>query len=236
MLGVLLRSPKYTKICSMQHIFILTQLLYDKGSNIVTYLCSTVFTNDGVHLLDSICDFLWTLSIVSILNVLTYLGSCTQNNGEIVKSLFQSQEHIYIQIGKMGYNKMDDFKMAFTQQVFPWGAYFGCKSLKWLQGKLKNDEVTLKLYDSPHAFSKVMKKVFTNNGVYKNGEMLQLKNLEFGHTCSARGPGSLALAVANFCFNILPSTQEDIDAIMAQTNCVICCLSPSHASIHYMDK
>lgn len=63
-----------------------------------------------------------------------------------------------------------------------------------------------------------MTKVCTNNDVYNDGKILQLKYYLLGHACSARSPGSLTLADANFCLNITPVTQEDVDDIMAQIN------------------
>ncbi|OEU16774.1 hypothetical protein FRACYDRAFT_239363 [Fragilariopsis cylindrus CCMP1102] len=102
--------------------------------------------------------------------------------------------------------------------------------------KIKNDDLTLKSYDSALDFSKSMTRTFTNNDIYKDGKMLQLKNHQLGHARSARGPGDSTLNDTNFCLNITPPTQFDIDAIMKETNCLICRLPPSHADAHFMGK
>ena len=66
---------------------ILIDLLNKKDPNIVTSLCSNVATNVGVKLLESIRNFLLPLDNLQILNVLTDLGGCIQQNGETVKGL-----------------------------------------------------------------------------------------------------------------------------------------------------
>ena len=201
---------------------ILAQLLHDKDSNIVVSLWATVSMNDGVCLLDSIRDFLLPLGNIQILDVLTELGSCVQSNGETVESFYSRLENIFNRIAKMGYNNMESLKMAFHQRGFLRGAYSEHESLLYLQQKIKNDDLTLKSYVSSLEFLKSMTRTFTNNKVYKDGKMLQLKNHQLGHARSARGPGDSTLNDTNFCLNITPPTQLDINTIMKETNCLIC--------------
>ena len=69
-----------------------------------------------------------------------------------------------------------------------------------------------------------MTKNFTNNDVYKDGKMLELTNNQLCQGRAMRGPDTSSLS----------PTQEDIDAIMKQTKCKICCLAPSHPKAHFL--
>ena len=234
--GPIAEASEPYRIRSTTLSVILAQLLHDKDSNIVVSLRATVSMNDGVRLLDSIREFLLPLANIQILDVLTELGSCVQSNGETVESFCSRLENIFNRIAKMGYDNMDSLKMAFHQRGFLRGAYSEHESLLYLQQKIKNDDLTLKSYESALDFSKSMTRTFTNNDIYKDGKMLQLKNHQLGHARSARGPGDSTLNDTNFCLNITPPTQFDIDAIMKETNCLICRLPPSHADAHFMGK
>ena len=68
---------------------ILSKILIDplnkKDPNIVTSRHANVATNDGVKLMDSICDFILPLNNLQILHVLTDLGGYVQQHGETVK-------------------------------------------------------------------------------------------------------------------------------------------------------
>ena len=75
---------------------ILIDLLNKKNPNIVISLCANVATNDGVKLMDSICDFLPPLDNLQILDVLTNLGGCVQQNGETVEGYCARLEYIFI--------------------------------------------------------------------------------------------------------------------------------------------
>ena len=76
----------------------------------------------------------------------------------------------------MGYKDVNELHMAYTQRGFLRGAYGEHECLKYIQDKLKNDDLTLKSYDSSLEFSKQMTKQFTNNDVYNDGKMTSLKN------------------------------------------------------------
>ena len=82
---------------------ILIDLLNKKDPNIVTSLCATVTTNDSVMLLDSVQGFLLPLTDLQILDVLTNLRGCVQENGETIEGYCACFENIFIKIKKMGY-------------------------------------------------------------------------------------------------------------------------------------
>ena len=63
----------------------LIDLLNKKDPNIVISLRANVANNNGVKLMDSICDFLLPLDNLQILDVLTDLDGCVQQNEETVK-------------------------------------------------------------------------------------------------------------------------------------------------------
>ena len=94
--------------------------------------------------------------------------------------------------------------------------------------------LSIKSYKSSRKFSKSMTRTFTNNDVFKNGKMHLLKKYQLGHARLASGPQDYTLNDTNFCLNIPPPTKLDVDAIMNQTNCLICCIPLSHADSHYM--
>ena len=77
---------------------ILTELLHIKDSNIVVSLRATSSTNNGAVLLDAIRDFLLPLENLQILDVLTDLGTCVQNNGETVEGFSSRLKNIFNRI------------------------------------------------------------------------------------------------------------------------------------------
>ena len=97
---------------------ILINLFNKKDPNIIISLCANISTNDGVKLMDSICNFLLPLDNLQILDVLTDLGSCVQQNGETVEGYCARLENISIHIQKMGYKDVNELHMAYTQRDF----------------------------------------------------------------------------------------------------------------------
>ena len=91
------------------------------------------------------------------------------------------------------------------------------ESLQYIYKNLKNDDLTLKSYESSLEFSKQMTRQFTNNDVYKDRKMIFLKNHQFGR--SSCGPAGSSLNDMNFCLNTSKPTQDDFDALMKVTNC-----------------
>ena len=55
-------------------------------------------TNDGVKLIESICNFLFPLDNLQFLDVLTDLGGCFQQNEEAVEGFCDRLENIFIRI------------------------------------------------------------------------------------------------------------------------------------------
>ena len=111
-------------------------------------------TNDGVKLLESIRNFLLPLDNLQILDVVTDLGGCIQQNGETVEGFYARLENIFICIQKMGYKVVSELHVAYTQRGSLRGVYGEHKSVDYLHKKLKNDEFTLKSYGSSLEFSK----------------------------------------------------------------------------------
>ena len=112
---------------------ILIDLLNKKDSNIVISLCANVATNDGVKLMNLIRDFLLPLDNLQILDVLTNLSSCVQQNWETVEGYCDRLENIFICIQRMGYKDVNELHMAYTQQGFLCGAYGEHESLQYIQ-------------------------------------------------------------------------------------------------------
>ena len=158
---------------------ILIDLLNKKDPNIVTSICSNVATNDGVKLMESIRNFLLPLDNLQILDVLTNLDGCVQQNGEIAEGYCARLENIFIRIEKMGYTDVSTLHLVYTQRGFLRGAYGEHESLECIHKKMKNDDFTLKSYESSLEFSKQMTRQFTNNDVYKDGKIISLKNHQF---------------------------------------------------------
>ena len=172
-------------------------------------------------LLDSIQDFLLPLTNLQILDVLTNLGGCVQENGETIEGYRALLENIFIKIKKMGYKDV------------LYGAYSEHECLKYIQDKLKNYDFTLKDFHTFLEFSKQMTKQFTNNDVYKDKKMTSLKNRQFN--CSACGPTDSSLDDMNFCLNTTKSTLEDFDKIRKHTNCPFCRLPKTHQDNHFFE-
>ena len=88
--------------------------------------------------------------------------------------------------------------------------------LQYIHKKLKNDDLTLKSYESSLEFSKQMTKQFTNNNVYKDGNTISLKNHQFNR--SSPGPAGSSLNNINFCLNTSKPTQENFDQLINHCN------------------
>ena len=102
--------------------------------------------------------------------------------------------------------------LVYTQWGFLYSAYGEHESLQYIHKKLKNDDFTLKSYESSLEISKQMTRQFTNNDVYKDGKMFSLKNHQFNR--SSRGPAGSSLNNMNFCLNTSKFTQEDFDVLI----------------------
>ena len=122
-------------------------------------------------------DFPLPLDYLQILNVLTNLGSCDQKNGETIKGYCARLENIFIQIQKMGYKDVSELHKAYTQRGVLRYAYNEHECLKYIQDKSKNDDLTLKNFDSSLEFSKQMTKQFTNNNINKDEKMTSLRTI-----------------------------------------------------------
>ena len=226
-------SISYQVQSSHLSMILLEKLENAKLHDVIEALRSTINTSDGVLLLDSIRENLLPFCTLQILNVIAELGCCVQKNGETVDGFGSRLENLFNRISKLGYTCIDDLKIAFTQRGFLHGAYSGHQALKYLTDKLNNDDVQLTKWKTPIDFRKEMTRVYTNNNVYKDGKMTKLNNNQLGLARNAR----LSNANENeFCLNVTPRTQEDADAIMSQTNCLLCQYPPSHAKAHYMPK
>ena len=134
----------------------------------------------------------------------------------------------------MGYKDVNKLHMAYSQLGFLHGAYGEYDSLKYIQDTLKNNDLTVKSYDSSLKFLEQMTKQFTNNGVYKDGKIISLKNHQFNQ--SFRGSTDSSLNDMNFYLNITKPTQEDYDEIMKYTNYPFCCLPKTHQDSHFLIK
>ena len=134
----------------------------------------------------------------------------------------------------MGYKDVNELYLVYTHRGFFRGAYGEHESLQYIHKKLKNDDHTLKSYESSLEFSKQMTKQFTNNDVYKDGKMISLKNHQFSR--SSRGPAGSFLSNMNFCLNTSKPTQEDFDALMQVTNCPSYKLPKIHPDNHFLSK
>ena len=134
----------------------------------------------------------------------------------------------------MGYTDISELYLAYTQRGSLCGAYGKHESLQYIHKKLKNDGLTLKSYESSLGFSKQMTGQFTNNDVYKDGEMIFNKNHQF--SCSSCGPAGSSLNDMNFCLNTSKPTQEDFDSLIKVTNCPFCKLPKTHPDNRFMKK
>ena len=112
--------------------------------------------------MDSIYEHLLPLATTRILEVLTENGHYMQKNRESVDHFASCIENLFLQVEKLGYKSVKDFKLPFCQRGILQGAYHKHNSLLWFTKKLQNTEIDLKSWDSPHAFHKHASQVFTN--------------------------------------------------------------------------
>ena len=118
-------------------------------------------------------------------------------------------------------------------EIFLRSAYGEHESLQYIHKKLKNNDLTLKSYESSLEFSKQMTRQFTNNDVYKDVKIMSLKNHQFNR--SSRGSSGSSLNDNNFiCLNTTPPTQEDYDELMKITNFPKCKLPKTHRNSHLL--
>ena len=95
---------------------IMHQLLTDaKLTDRVKSLKTTIETNDGVLLMESIFEHLLLLATTRVLDVLTKIGHCMQKNGESVDHFTSRMENLFLQIEKLGYKSVEALKLAYCQ-------------------------------------------------------------------------------------------------------------------------
>ena len=178
---VLADASKHYRARSTKLGMIMRQLLTDaKLTDSIKSLKATIETNDGVLLIENIFEHLLPLATTRVLDVLTEIGHCMQKNGESVDHFASQMENLFLQIKKLGYKSVKDLKLAYCQRRILQGAYHKHKSLYFFTKKLQNAELDLKSWDSPHAFHKYVSQIFTNQKVYKDGEMNTLSAHQVG--------------------------------------------------------
>ena len=94
--------------------------------------------------MNSIYEKLLSLATTRILEVLTKISLCMQKNRESENHFASCMENLFLQVDKLGYKSVEDFKLDFCQLGIFQGAYHKHKSLFWFTEKLQNAEMDLK--------------------------------------------------------------------------------------------
>ena len=129
------------RIRSMKLYLIMTKLLQAaKCQGILNHLDSRVTSNDGVSLLLSSKEAILPRTSLQILDVLSDLCTCHQENGETVEAFRTRVEHLFTRLKSLDCTTIKQLQMATLQRNFLYGAYSGHKSLNWIQQKLKNNK------------------------------------------------------------------------------------------------
>ena len=103
----------------------------------------------------------------------------------------------------------------------------------WIKEKLQNAKTDLKVWNTPHNFYKQMSLVFTNQKIHKDGKMTALSPHKVG---AARYASGNLGGTFNGAVSVYYLAQEDKDAVMETTDCLLCCLSMSHVKSHNLAK
>ena len=172
---VLSEASEAYKIHLMKLYLITTKLLQVADcQGILDQLESQVTSNDGVLLKYAAKEAILPQTTLKILDVLAYIGSCLQLNGETVESFGNRVEHLFFRLKNLDCMLMKHFKMATLQHGFLQGAYLDHESLDYVQTKLKKNKSKLLEWTKLSEFLMSMTEIFTNYNVYSNGKMKKL--------------------------------------------------------------
>ena len=115
----------------------MTKLLQNADcKGIFDQLFPSLTTNNGVLLLIDAKDILLPRISLQILDVLTNLGTCHQEDGETVEKFGAWIEHIFSRIKSFNYTTFDQLKVAYTLWGFLHSVYMNHESLSYIQQKL----------------------------------------------------------------------------------------------------
>ena len=93
---------------------------------------------------------------LQILDVISDLGTCHQQNGETVEAFGTRVEHLFTRLKSLDCTSIKQLQMATLQRGFLHGAYSGHESFNWMQQKLKNNEQKLSDWTNSSDFKKEM--------------------------------------------------------------------------------
>lgn len=116
---ILSRTSETYRIRSMKLYLIMIKLLQDANcQGILNQHDFSVTPNDGVSLLCDAQDAILPQTSLQILDVLSDLGTCQQENSETVETFDACIEHIFVRLKSLECTLIEDLKLAVCQQVF----------------------------------------------------------------------------------------------------------------------